>query len=243
MRWQRLVLIVGGLAAAAALAATAWAIAPATWEQAANAATALSLPLAVIAGIAALGSYASGKRAAADEHMHGLFREYLIARLDYDRERLSKFGLATTDHGGTEGAGGNPASVSGQIAGLKLYALEAMCDWARRQERSLAFRTPLTKMEPWLTRRDVLDSWRETIVVHLEQDKEDVLASLREYCECYSRSFLEFARDHTRLGWETIDAIIGARAAKQKSLRLKRAERRQEAMENLAAGGGAPPQP
>lgn len=100
-----------------------------SWAGAADVATALGLPLALLAAGLALRSYGAAKQAAGDGLMHSLFREFLIARFDYDRSRNSIEAV------------GRPCewdgqSLEAQLAGLKLYALEAMWDWVRRQERS-----------------------------------------------------------------------------------------------------------
>jgi hypothetical protein len=179
---------------------------PDTWEETAQVATAVGLPVALLAGAIALVSYRTSRRAAGDAHMHGLFREFLIARLESDRSpNATETAFDGTSRGKWE------KSVRGQLAGLKLYALEAMWEWVRTQERAWLMRAPFTLIRPWRTRLDMLASWRSTIIVHLNQESEEVLLSIRDYADCYSLSFLEFARDNSALGRRAVQSAIDRR--------------------------------
>lgn len=204
-------------------------------EAAAHFATAVGLPMAVVAGFAAVGSYRSARRAAADAHMHALFREYLLARLEITRSgwpapldasqgRLAGAAVppasaavaAVTDEADGKAEAHSEKSSGGQLAALKLYALEAMWDWIRRQDSRRMRKTPLVRLRRWHSHWDVLDAWKETIIVHLEQDDEEVLRSIEGFPQCYSLSFLKFAKESGVLDPARVQAAIEQRNEKKR---------------------------
>jgi hypothetical protein len=90
-------------------------------------ATILGFLVAMFAGVIALRPYIYNTRAAANAQMHGLFRDYLRLRFDY----LS--GNTTVK----SAAGNLSETPHSQLVGLKLYALEEMYAWTRREEKYL----------------------------------------------------------------------------------------------------------
>ena len=154
------------------------------WAQLfANVATILGFFVAIFAGVVALRAYISNARAAANAQMHGLFRDYLRLRFDYASH--------TTDEDATAKTHGE--KLLPQLAGLKLYALEEMYVWTRREEgflRSFAG-FPLRKNER-LYQRDIINSWKATILTHTHQEEVAVLESIEDYTRCYSVEFLKF---------------------------------------------------
>ena len=178
---------------------------PSRWQQAADVATTLGLPIAAVAALAAFASYWFGKRAAGDAHMHALFREYLIARLQHDQSNS----LVPRERQRSTSVKG----VEGQLAGLKLYALEAMWDWVRRNDHCWLRKLGFDRIGPLKARLDVIDAWRSTIIVHLNQDCREVRRSIWEYPDCYSLSFLGFVRDQSRVGRRVVQAALAKREA------------------------------
>lgn len=167
------------------------------WELAASAATVIGLFFAVIAGAVAFLSYRAASRAAADAHMHALFRDYLRMRFDCD------LGVTRTNRP-RQGAAGK--SVEGQLAALKLYALEEMWTWVEQRNRS-AFHT-LKYLPGWRERRDILADWTTTIAIHANLDREEVLKNLLAFMNCYSVPFMEFVADHWRGNREELQKLV-----------------------------------
>ena len=168
-----------GVAGAVEVGTSVWA-----WAQLfANFATILGFFVAIFAGVVALRAYISNTRAAANAQMHGLFRDYLRLRFDYASH--------TIDEKATENPLGE--QLLSQLAGLKLYALEEMYVWIRREEgllRSFAG-FPLRKTERRY-QQDIINSWKATILTHTHQEEAAVLASIVDYTRCYSVEFLKF---------------------------------------------------
>jgi hypothetical protein len=115
--------------------------------------------------------------------MHSLFRDYLRPRFDY----LSG---NTAVQAAARDLGETPHS---QLVGLKLYALEEMYAWTRREEKYLRswLGFPMRKQEQ-LYQRDVINSWKATILTHAHQEEDEVLGSIIGYTRCYSVEFLKF---------------------------------------------------
>jgi hypothetical protein len=156
------------------------------WTIAADIATTFGVIIALVGGVAAILAYLSAKRASEDVQMCALFREQLRVCLDHD---------LGARHGDGP-AGDSPAGALGaQLAGLKLHALDMMWAWIRRQERSALFRWRL--IPRWQERRDFLNAWRATILVHVNQDREAAAESILRHTPCYTVSFLE----HVAEGW------------------------------------------
>lgn len=174
-----------------------------SWEYAAYVATALSLPIAGLAGLIALFSYWASRRAAADAHMHALFKEYLLARLEHDRRAVPSAAAS--------GDAGEGKDVEGQLAGLKLYALEAMWQWVRTNDHPFLRKFGAARRGPLRNRLDVVDAWRATVVVHLNQDCREVRRSIWEYPDCYSLSFLNFVAKESQVGARMVTGALQRR--------------------------------
>lgn len=196
--------------------------APSFWAWLADVATTVGVAAAIFGGVVALFSYRSASRASENAHMHTLFRDYLRMRFDYGLGSLDSATL-------TETAGSNqqpaPArkgsirppdySIAEQLAGLKLYALEEMWVWVRRQERAFMLKWPMKMTRRSRERRDFLNAWRATILVHANQDRTDAAESILGFTHCYSVPFLEFIAE----GWEGDKAAFKRIVSKQKSQR------------------------
>src|SRR4051794_18403675 len=89
----------------------------------------LGFLVAIFGGIVALRAYIFNTRAAANTQMHTLFRDYLRLRFDY----------STRDAGKGAAIGQLNETILAQLTGLKLYALEEMYLWIRREEHYLRF--------------------------------------------------------------------------------------------------------
>lgn len=146
----------------------------------------VALVVALAGAAIALNTYTSSARDAANAHMHGLFRDYLRARLDVSMATPPKRSALPYE------------SVSDQLTALKLYALEEMYSWVQREEkynRDWLIWTPYRGSKARRDRSDFLYSWRKTILVHASQEGASVLKSFQDYASCYSVAFLRFVAD------------------------------------------------
>ncbi|WP_146198078.1 hypothetical protein [Caulobacter endophyticus] len=152
--------------------------------------SAVALAVAVVGAYIALRTYTSAARDAANSHMHGLFRDYLRARLDVSLATLPEMPRFPNE------------PVSSQLTALKLYALEEMYTWVCREERlprEWFILNPLDRARAKADREDFLAAWRRTILVHAGQEKDDVMKSFEDYASCYSMTFLRFINS----GWQS----------------------------------------
>lgn len=173
-----------------------------TLAELANLAAVVAIFIGLFGGYVALRTYLAGAQSAANAEMHGLFRDYLRLRFDY-----ALHAAETPPKAGGEAVPSSRLSESllDQLAGLKLYALEQMFAWTRREERLFVI-FPLDN-----SRRshqgDVINSWKATILVHARQENAGVRKSIINYTRCYSVDFLEFiAADWKDDGLKTIVA-------------------------------------
>ncbi len=149
---------------------------------------------ALSAAVAAL-SYLASRRAAADSHMHMLFREYLKQRID--REVIA----ARDDVDMTR--------IDREMRSSKHYALEEMYGW-------LASQWPWGLWAPFVSRRrkEALIAWKNTIASHLRRD--ELSDDFSMTADCYGRDFLEFAGNLS--GSTTLTDVAKARRWKWRAL-------------------------
>jgi hypothetical protein len=125
------------------------------WETAAHIGSLVGIFVAVIL-------YIGNAKATRLAHMHKLFGDYLRMRFDH-----SALGQSSGD-------------LHRQLTSFKLYSLEEMFHWVRK-ERSV-FNFP--------KRRRALDYWDETIRDHLNEDREKAAAEFDRSGSCYTREFI-----------------------------------------------------
>lgn len=186
---------------------------PSLWETLANIATTLGFAAAFFGGLVALLSYRSANRAAESAHMHGLFREYLRMRFDY--EMGASGAAAPAEPASTRRPEQSRYGAAEQLAGLKLYALEEMWEWVRREERAWALKWPMSRTRASAERIDFLKAWRATILTHANEERVEVAESILGYTHCYGVPFLEFVAD----GWE------GDREGMKRVVKLQKSSR------------------
>jgi hypothetical protein len=149
----------------------------ADWAILSSLASIAGVVVAIVAGLIALGSYKASNRAAANGHMHSLFREYLRVRFD---------------HQALVAGGKDDEGLQEETASLKLYVLEEMWAWVARQRSGLET-WPLVGRLPHLReRKSMLDAWCKTIRSHIDIDKDEVIDNLMDATDCYGMGFLEF---------------------------------------------------
>ncbi|WP_420470347.1 hypothetical protein [Brevundimonas sp. FT23042] len=126
---------------------------------------------AISASIAAL-AYIGSRKAAADAHMHSLFREYLRLRIERASQRSPWMG--------------KPTALDREVRSSKHYVLEEMYGW-------LAAQWPPFWRSWLLSRRrmETLAAWKNTIAYHLRKD--GIATDLALSADCYSARFLQFA--------------------------------------------------
>jgi hypothetical protein len=154
---------------------------------AASLATAFGLPLGVVAAYVATRSYVRTTRNADDAHMHGLFRDYLLRRLDFVGPRADDIDLA------------NLPAADRDMMVFRLYVLEEMFGWLGRQwvnqRRPSRFHGRKSR-EAYARRLDYLLGWRKTIQHHLTVDQPNATSqNLIKHGKYYSTDFLLFAAE------------------------------------------------
>jgi hypothetical protein len=144
------------------------------WQMVADVATACSLTVAMAAVLVALITYRAEVRTAADQHMHGLFKDYLLKTIDLlGIDQLS------------------PAQRENLVWArmtLKHHVLEEMFIWVRR---SWPKRRPLLGHDR--RRLDFLLGWQNAMEDHLlANDRAETLAYLTRNRGCYETDYLLF---------------------------------------------------
>lgn len=123
--------------------------------------------IAAGAFVVAVVSYLETASAARRAHMHDLFRGYL------------------EDRGA--GLGENPRDTETPVS-IRLYVLEEMHAWTEDELKITAWWPPPYRQR----RREVVQAWRETILVHAGYDFVEVVDNLCDYRQCYGLKFLQF---------------------------------------------------
>jgi hypothetical protein len=177
-----------------------WLFPSGHWETAANVATTLGVAFAIIGAILAYKSYASASKIADNQHMHGIFKDYLRLRYDFEIYRLEK-GLANNSP--------KLKSLLYDVVASRLYAAEEMWLWVRRLEKKRDkhsrswWRRLKNRVFRWLKwrpdRHDLalrieVDSWLATVVSHVIGEEPPAVTAkvLKNYIRCYSVDFLQF---------------------------------------------------
>jgi hypothetical protein len=134
-----------------------------------NMAEYLNALVTLCAAIIAYRAYVSTTNDNRSKHVHELFKEYLKARMEIER-----------DHE--------------EFIGFKLYVLEEAYHWVKKIKRAADRNRWLITSSAYDEQRAFCKAWLETIDVHLKFEPADMLAAISEYESCYAPSFVSFAR-------------------------------------------------
>ncbi len=162
------------------------------WSVAANVATTCGVVLAIVSAFIALAAYTRSASDSANNHMHGIFREYLRLRYDFETY-LREHNLKADDEG--------IKNLRFDVVASRLYAAEEMWAWVRARDR-------------WWLRmisrrhRDNHRAWLATVVSHVvgEEPPEITSQVLSNYIRCYSVGFLRFVTPYVNV--ETLDNAV-----------------------------------
>jgi hypothetical protein len=199
-----------------------WLFQAGFWGVASNVATALGIAFALIGAYLANASYKKSSKIADDQHMHGIFKDYLRLRYDFEVYRL--------------GLGLKPGAYQLKpllydVVASRLYAAEEMWLWVRRLEEGNRRRR---KAEA--DRTIEIESWLATVVSHVvgEEPPEVTAYVLINYIRCYSLDFLEFVEKYLESDELTSVVIEQRQAVKD---RLPRPAGRAETSLTIQATG------
>jgi hypothetical protein len=147
-----------------------------TWglSDLADAATGLGVPIALLAFLVGLATLLSNARTARLQHMHDMFRDYLKLQFEYNK---------AVGEGNT-----NRKALRGNLGGFKMYSLEEMTLWLRRERawRLVYFWSPF--------HYDHIKSWQATVDWHLGQSSPEDFEDFEESIDCYGPDFIEAVR-------------------------------------------------
>lgn len=136
-------------------------------------ATIVAAAVAVVGIVVATATYLSNGEANRSAHMHGLFREFLRAEMEF-----------RTSHN-VAAAVPSPELASDALS-FRLYALEEMFAWLRKSGGVL-------KHIRGTTAHDHARAWERTIASHLRDRRAPLVEHFDRYADCYGRRFLLFA--------------------------------------------------
>ena len=161
----------------------------ADWSIVASIFTIVGVLIALFGGLLALLAHQNTNRLASHAHMHGLLRDYLRARFDYQVALMSAAAGTGSEPGDPRAAQAARArkTLKGEVASLKLYVLEEMWEWMDGQRKLTRLRLAGPRED-----RQALDVWRATIVAHITDDAAAVIKDLTLATDCYGLGFLEF---------------------------------------------------
>lgn len=149
-------------------------------DEATNTISAVALVLAVVGAFIAYRSFTQSADGSANAHMHGLFRDYLRIRFDYENE-------ANKTGGRRE-----------QLVSFKLYVLEEMHAWVIRERRKVTwwFSPPFRKKDRD-DRTDSLNAWEKTILFHVCENWGEAEVNFWNNSDCYGVRFLELIAERS----------------------------------------------
>lgn len=170
-------------------------------------ATIIGVALALFGFLFALRQYNFDARSRRTAHMHSLFGAFLRMRFDLALAAATQAnGTAATPSGGRPAGKGEPAGDVGHadrpdrsadlaetMLSFRLYTLEEMLEWIRRERRHVAWPSYITA--EGRLRLGYLEGWEETIVSHLEPEKACFARYFEENARCYGTPFLELVQE------------------------------------------------
>lgn len=104
------------------------------------------------------------------KHVHELFKEYLKARMDVEKD-------------------------AEEFVGFRLYVLEETFNWAKKIKRSADKHSWLISADTYDEQRKFSKAWLATIQAHLKFEPAENLAAINEHKACYTPSFVTFAEE------------------------------------------------
>ncbi|HVQ06922.1 MAG TPA: hypothetical protein VMS43_00655 [Allosphingosinicella sp.] len=137
----------------------------------ADMATALGVPIGLLAFLLGLLTLLSSARTARLQHMHDMFRDYLKLQFEYNK--------AVGD--------GNSSrkELRKNLGGFKMYSLEEMTLWLRRER-------VWGRVYFWSSfHREHVKTWQDTINWHLDDSSYQDFADVEAAIECYGPDFLD----------------------------------------------------
>jgi hypothetical protein len=143
---------------------------PWSLEQWANFATAAGGLLGLVAALIALMTLITGARTARLQHMHDLFKEYLRLQFDYN--------VAVGEDNG------NLTRLRSNLGGFKMYTLEEMTLWLKRERglRPFYFWSRFHQQH--------IESWSKTIDWHLDTSSPEDFSDFEKARACYGPDFI-----------------------------------------------------
>lgn len=138
--------------------------------RAAEYATAVGLPVAMLALLVAAATLLSGARTARLQQMHELFKEFL--RLQFDFNAQAGVVDAAARH-----------RLRANLGSFKMYSLEEMVLWLRR-ERAWGRYYFWSRFH-----RDHIASWTATVRWHLDECSHQDMIDMAQAWECYGPDF------------------------------------------------------